>query len=158
MSSDPAPRLRGLLEGVVADAGLLLEDVGVLSAGRRRLVRVTVDLPDGPGGVGSDALSEVSRAVSAALDDADILAGSYLLEVSTPGTDRPLTSPRHYRRAVGRLVRVRTSTGERVRGRLAEADTEGVAIDLGGPVRHLAFADLAEGRVEVELRGVDQEA
>src|SRR5699024_10468537 len=110
MSPSPGPQaldaqVEELLEPVVAGAGLHLEGVQVSGASRRRLVRVTVDLPDGPGGVGSDLLAEVSRAVSSRLDEAeDLLAGSYLLEVSTPGVSRPLQTARHFRRAQGRLV------------------------------------------------------
>lgn len=155
MSHDPTPRLRSLLEPVVAAHSLYLEDVAVLAAGRRRLVRVTVDLPDGPGGVGSDALAEVSHAVSTALDAADLLPGAYLLEVSTPGTDRPLAEPRHYRRAQGRLVRLRTRSGDRLRGRIVAADAEGLTLEIDGVRRHISYADLAEGSVEVELRSLD---
>lgn len=158
MSSDPTTQVRALLEDVVAASGLVLEDVGIRSAGGRRLVRVTVDLPDGPGGVGSDALAQVSRAVSAALDDADPVSGPYLLEVSTPGTDRPLTQPRHYRRAVGRLVDLRTTTGERLHGRLAGADADAVVLNVRHGERRVPFADLAEGRVRVELGDQDREA
>lgn len=156
MSSDPAPRLRSLLAPVVAGRGLFLEDVVVRTAGRRRLVRVTVDLPDGPGGVGSDALAEVARLVSEALDAADLLTGAYLLEVSTPGTDRPLREPRHFRRALGRLVRVRTH-GERVRGRVVAADGDGITLVTDDGPRVLAYGDIVEGVVEVELRDIDEE-
>lgn len=156
MSSDAGQRLKGLLAPVVAECGLLLEDVGLGAAGRRRLVRVTVDLPDGPGGVGSDALTEVSHAVSAALDDADAVDGSYVLEVSTPGIDRPLREPRHYRRAVGRLVTVRTRAGESWHGRLVAADAAEVTLSVDGAQRHLPYADLVAGAVEVELKTVGE--
>jgi ribosome maturation factor RimP len=158
--SEAAQHLRSVLEPVVAGHGLCLEGVSVRPAGKRRLVLVTVDLPDGPGGVGSDALADVSRAVSEALDEVDVLPGAYVLEVSTPGTDRPLSAPRHYRRAVGRLVHLRLRSGERLSGRLVGADEDGLELDVGdagGARRRLAFADLAGGTVEVELRGVEEE-
>src|SRR3954454_13188105 len=108
-SAGPArEQLLQLLGPVVAEAGYDLEDVTVTSAGRRSLVRVTVDAD---GGIDLDAVAVVSRIVSDALDaDAEnpksprALAGAYVLEVSSPGVDRPLTEPRHWRRAVGRLV------------------------------------------------------
>jgi ribosome maturation factor RimP len=128
------------------------------ASGRRRLVRVTVDLPDGPGGVASDALADVSRAVSRALDEADPVPGTYVLEVTTPGTDRPLVEPRHYRRAQGRLVRLRTREGERLHGRLLTADGEGVVLLVDGDRRHLRYDGLAEGRVQVELAGLEEVA
>lgn len=151
MVGGEATRLRPLLGPVVEECGLFLEDVAVGAAGRRRLVRVTVDLPDGPGGVGSDALTEVSRAVSEALDDADAIPGSYVLEVSTPGVDRPLTQPRHFRRALHRLVTVRTHEGERVHGRILTADDDEVVLAVDGTRRHLPYAEVAEGKVQVEL-------
>ncbi|MGI5215503.1 ribosome maturation factor RimP [Plantactinospora sp. CA-290183] len=104
-------RLRAVIEPVVTAAGYDLEDLSVSRAGRRHVVRVIVDRD---GGVSLDAVADVSRAVSGALDEAeaaagDLVAGEYQLEVSSPGVDRPLTLPRHWRRNVGRLVKVTAS-------------------------------------------------
>ena len=86
-----------LLEPVVAEAGFDLEDVLVTPAGKRRQVRVIVD---GDGGVSLDDVAVVSQRVSAALDDSAAMgSGPYVLEVTSPGVDRPLTQPRHWRRA-----------------------------------------------------------
>ena len=100
------PRVLALLEPVVAGAGYDLEDLTVSAAGKRSVVRVLVDKD---GGVTLDDVADVSRLVSEALDAADeqdptLLGTSYVLEVSSPGVDRPLTEPRHWRRNVGRLV------------------------------------------------------
>jgi len=148
--SDVAAELRSVLEPVVTDAGLYLEDVSVSAAGRRSVVRVVVDLADGPGGVGSDLLTDVSRQVSTALDDVDVVAGAYTLEVSTPGVTRPLTTARHYRRAEGRLVRLRTTSGA-VRGRVLAVDGEDVVIDTEGTRQVVALSDITSGTVEPEL-------
>ena len=81
-----------------------LESVRVGSAGRRRLLRVVVDAD---GGVALDDIALISRDLSARLDETGAMGETaYTLEVSSPGVDRPLTQPRHWRRAVGRLVRV----------------------------------------------------
>ncbi|MFY1669187.1 ribosome maturation factor RimP [Plantactinospora sp. WMMB334] len=123
-SSTRRLRLRAVIEPVVTAAGYDLEDLSVSRAGRRYVVRVVVD---GDGGVSLDAVADVSRLLSKALDEAeetggDLVAGEYQLEVSSPGVDRPLTQPRHWRRNVGRLVKV-TVRGP---GRRPEAgDTEG---------------------------------
>ncbi len=148
--SDAAAALRSVLEPVVADAGLYLEDVSTSAAGRRSVVRVVVDLPDGPGGVGSDALADVSRQISAALDDVDVVRGAYTLEVSTPGLSRPLTTARHFRRAEGRLVTVRTGSGK-VRGRVLEVDGDDVVLDTEGTRQVVALDDITSGTVEPEL-------
>src|SRR3954470_12786161 len=122
-----------LLEPVVSKAGYDLKDVTVTSAGRRSLVRVTVDAD---GGIDLDAVAVVSRLVSDALDaDAQepssprALAGAYVLEVSSPGVDRPLTEPRHWRRAIGRLVKVEVG-GRAMTGRVLETDDAGVTLEL----------------------------
>jgi ribosome maturation factor RimP len=74
----------------------------------------------------------------------------YVLEVTSPGVDRPLTEPRHWRRAVGRLVRAHATGGE-VAGRLRTADSAGVEIDAGGEPVRFSYAELARGRVDVEF-------
>jgi ribosome maturation factor RimP len=143
-----------LLAPVVADAGYDLEDVSVTSAGRRSLVRVTVDAD---GGIDLDAVAVVSRLVSDALDaDANdpasprALAGAYVLEVSSPGVDRPLTEPRHWRRSIGRLVRV-DADGRPLAGRIADVTDAGVSLDVDGRAREIAWSDLGAGRVQVEF-------
>ena len=114
-------RLAGLIGPVVAAAGMDLESVRVSVAGRRRLLRVVVDSDHG---VSLDDAAEVSRDVSAALDATDVMGDMpYTLEVSSPGVDRPLTEPRHWRRAAGRLVRVKTGAGT-VQGRVLAADAD----------------------------------
>ncbi|WP_229401142.1 ribosome maturation factor RimP [Micromonospora okii] len=160
-------RLRAVIEPVVAAAGYDLEDVAVSRAGRRHVVRVIVDAD---GGIGLDAVAEVSRAVSAALDAAeessgDILAGEYQLEVSSPGVDRPLTLPRHWRRNVGRLVKV-TARGDgqagqpagdrQVTGRVVEADDERVVLEAESGRAEFRHAELGPGRVQVEFHRLDE--
>jgi ribosome maturation factor RimP len=156
--SSAAQRVRTAVEPAVAGVGLLLEDVVVTAAGRRSVVRVVVDLPDGPGGVGSDALAEASRAISAALDEADPVRGSYVLEVSTPGTDRPLTEPRHFRRAITHLVRLTLTDGTTRSGRLVDAGEPLVLEGADGARTTVSLGDVARGVVEVELaRSHDEE-
>jgi ribosome maturation factor RimP len=141
-------RLLALLRPVVTDAGYDLEDVTIAAAGRRSLVRVIVDAD---GGVDLDAVAEVSGAVSATLDDAaGVLSGSYVLEVSSPGVDRPLTEPRHWRRATGRLVTT-TLDGAPVTGRITGVTDDGVTIDGRGEQRTVPWGALGRGRVQVEF-------
>jgi ribosome maturation factor RimP len=147
-------RLLGLLGPVIAAAGYDLEDVTVTAAGRRSLVRVSVDAD---GGIDLDAVADVSRVVSAAIDatEADAsggaaFAGPYVLEVSSPGIDRPLTEARHWRRAVGRLVRVDVQ-GRPVTGRVLGADGSGVMLEVAGAHRSVPWADLGRGTVQVEF-------
>lgn len=143
------PRLSQLLAPVVEATGHDLEALEVTPAGRRRVVRMLVDKD---GGTTLDDIADVSRSVSEALDDIDarepaLLGGAYVLEVSSPGVDRPLTAPRHWRRNVGRLVTVHLADGTAETGRLTEADETEVVV--GG--RRLLLAQVVRGQVQVEF-------
>jgi ribosome maturation factor RimP len=144
MAAMTSSRVRPVLEPVVTAAGYDLEDVNVTAAGRRSVVRVVVDRD---GGVDLDAVAEVSRAVSDALDAAESLGSSpYVLEVTSPGVDRPLTLPRHWRRNIGRLVQA----GERT-GRIVAADDDGVTLDIAGEQQTVGYPALGAGQVQVEF-------
>lgn len=147
-------QLFALLLPVVEASGLDLEDVAVNRAGSRSVVRVVVDAD---GGLDLDAVADVSRAVSAVLDDADdVLRGAYVLEVTSPGVDRPLTAPRHWRRARTRKVKVVRTDGREVVGRLVgsteDADGAATVETEKGPVE-VRYADVRRATVEVEFSG-----
>jgi len=146
-------RLREVVEPVVVAAGYDLEDFDVSRVGRRHLLRVAVDSDKG---VDLDAVAEVSRAISAALDETEaageqLIAGEYELEVGSRGVDRPLTEPRHWRRNRTRLVLVDVA-GAPVTGRVTAVSETGVTLDVEGTARTVAFADLGPGRVQVEMK------
>ncbi|MEU4544273.1 ribosome maturation factor RimP [Nonomuraea dietziae] len=154
-SASSRDHLMKLLEPVVATAGLDLEDVTVSRAGKRSLLRVVVDKD---GGVTLDDIAEVSQGVSDALDGDDSMGQSpYTLEVSSPGVDRPLTEPRHWRRAAKRLVKAELRDGGLVEGRIRGADESGVEIDVDGAPRRIDYQDLTRGRVQVEFRRFEDE-
>ncbi|TDC52047.1 ribosome maturation factor RimP [Actinomadura sp. KC345] len=120
--------LTRILTPAVNEAGFDLEEVDVRPAGRRRLVKIVVDAD---GGVGLDDIARLSEAASGLLDGSDVLGTSpYVLEVTSPGVDRPLTEPRHWRRAVGRLVVAPLTEGGQIEGRVVAADDEAVEIDV----------------------------
>jgi ribosome maturation factor RimP len=150
-------RLQAVIDPVVAATGCDLEELSVKQVGRRHLVRVIID---GEGGVGLDAIADVSRAVSRALDEAeesgaDLIMGEYQLEVSSPGVDRPLTLPRHWMRNVGRLVKVKA--GERtLTGRIADAGDGGITLDVDGREHALGYDVLGPGRVQVEFKRMNE--
>jgi ribosome maturation factor RimP len=148
-ASSQADGVRSLAEPAAATAGLVVESVSVTPAGRRRVLRVIVDLPDDAlGGVPMEAVATASKALSAALDNSNVMGGApYVLEVSSPGADRPLTERRHWLRARGRLVRATLNDSSEMTERLAEVDDGGVLI---GSVR-VAWADLRKGRIEIEF-------
>jgi len=146
-------RVADVIDPVVAAAGMDLESVRVTAAGRRRLLRVVVDSDRG---VSLDDAAAVSRELSAALDAVAVMGDfPYTLEVSSPGVDRPLTDRRHWRRAVGRLVRVTvTDPAGSVTGRIISADDDGVTLDLEGDPktrRRFPYAVLGPGAIQVEF-------
>lgn len=173
--------LASLLDPVVTGAGLVLEGVKTTRAGKRSVVEVTVDLPDEA--IGSITLDEISAAVpaiAAALDDA--IPGPYALEVTSPGTSRPLTTARHFKRARTRLVTVQLTDGSSRSGRVVAADDEVVTLRMeegtgakraksgkgakGTDLTHdngqpsdtvqIALTDIVSGRIDVELNRRDE--
>ena len=142
-------RIADVIGPVIAAAGMDLESVRVSAAGRRRLLRVVVDSDRG---VSLDDAAAVSRKLSAALDAAPVMGDfPYTLEVSSPGVDRPLTDPRHWRRAVGRLVQVTAADAGPISGRVLAADTDGVTLDVAGDHRRFGYAALGAGAIQVEF-------
>jgi ribosome maturation factor RimP len=153
MAAVSRQRVHDALAPVVSAAGYDLEDVSVTTAGRRSVVRVVVDRD---GGVDLDAVAEVSRSVSDALDGAEVMGTApYVLEVTSPGVDRPLTEPRHWRRATGRLVRVHVPDGGQLIGRVVDGDDDTIRLDIDGEVRSFAYTDLGPGHVQVEFSRED---
>jgi ribosome maturation factor RimP len=156
MATISRQRVREVVEPVVSAAGYDLEDVTVTAAGRRSVVRVIVDRD---AGVDLDAVADVARVVSEALDANDPTGDApYTLEVSSPGVDRALTEPRHWRRAAGRLVKASVRDAADVSGRVVSADDAGVTFEVDGVQRTVAYDVLGAGKVQVEFRRPGGEA
>ncbi|MFI8522111.1 ribosome maturation factor RimP [Streptomyces sp. NPDC085481] len=163
MSTTQSERLRGLLEPLVHAKDLDLEEIEVSRAGRRGLLRVVVDSEEG---VELDACAELSRVISEKLDETDAMGeGEYVLEVSSPGADRPLTQHRHYVRATGRLVKLQLTPeagGDEVVTRILAVDEDGLDTEVPGvkgrkaTARRVEFAEIAKARVEIEFNRKDK--
>ncbi len=146
-------RLEDFLAPILKQFGCDLEHVELSPSGRRRQLRILVDRD---GGVTLDDLAEVTRAVSTALDADDVMAeligdASYLLEISSPGVDRPLTMPRHWRRNIGRLVKVKLTGGGSVTGRISGAGDNDAALLVEGKERRIGYDEVQKAKVEVEF-------
>ncbi len=147
-------RITDLLTTPLHDLGLDLEAVDLVAAGKRRLVRVAVDRD---GGIDMDDVAEASREVSRLLDESDVMGEQpWTLEVTSRGVDRPLTHPRHWRRNVGRLVKVAFDEDRApVTGRIVGSDDDTAHLRLEGqPDRtplEVAYADVETARVQVEF-------
>jgi ribosome maturation factor RimP len=142
-------RLAEVLTEPLAVRGLDVEAIELTPAGRRRILRVAVDKD---GGVSSDDLADATKEVSRVLDESDVMGEQpYTLEVTSPGTDRPLTLPRHWRRNVSRLVKVTSKDGTTLIGRIRVGGEESVTLDVDGTERVLSYDDVAKARVEIEF-------
>lgn len=145
----PTEALLEVLRSPLASSGLDVEAVEISTAGRRRVVRVLVDKD---GGVTLDDLAVASTLVSDGLDASDVLGDRpYTLEVTSPGIDRPLTAPRHWRRNVGRMVSVSRLDGGSVTGRIQEAGVEFAVLDVGGAAERVEYTEVARARIQVEF-------
>jgi ribosome maturation factor RimP len=150
-----ADRVRDIVLPLLDARHLELYDLEVAG----QLLKVVVDKP---GGLDLDAISDATRAVSRALDEADPIARAYTLEVTSPGLERTLRTPAHFAGAVGETVKIKvvagaSSAGERrVSGELAAADDDGVTVRTGtgsdgAPIeQRLAFADIERARTVFE--------
>ena len=160
MSTTQSERLRNLLEPLVTSQGLDLEEIEVDSVGRKRVLRVVVDSDTG---ADLDQIADVSRALSAKLDEDDAMGeGEYTLEVGTPGAERPLTEQRHYVRATGRLARFQLAEGGELVARILKVDDEGIDVEVPGvkgrkaTARRVAFQEIDKARVQVEFNRKDK--
>lgn len=143
---------------------VVVDDVRVTPAGKRRVARITVersvaeavgDSPVEP--LTLDEIADATRTVSDVLDSSDVMGSQpYTLEVTTPGIDRPLTEPVHFRRAVGRLVELTLTDGQRT-GRVLATTTDGVDLHVKGTKKqpphteHIPFAEITKGVAQVEF-------
>lgn len=140
---DPATRVRELVEPVLATEGLELVDALFVHG----VLQVFVDRP---GGIDLEAISAVSTTVSRLLDEHDPVPGHYTLEVSSPGLERPLRRPEHFKRFVGTTVAVKTRPeveGERrLQATLETADDEGIVV----AGRRLSYEEIERARTVFE--------
>jgi len=147
-----SPEISGLLEPSVTALGFELVSVELIGSGNDRTVRVYIDHPDG---ITVDDCADVSRQVSAVLDVEDPISGAYVLEVSSPGLDRPLVKPADFERFAGSLVKVRTH--EPVLGRknftglLSEAAGDNVVVEVDGEPYEISLANIERARLVPDL-------
>lgn len=143
-------RIQEIVEPLLTDLGVELVDIEHSGP----TLRITIDQP---GGVGMDALTASTRAVSRALDTHDPLPGRYTLEISSPGLERPLKKPEHFARAKGDLVKIKTlpqvEGDRRVEGTISAVDDDGIVVTLKDDTsteRRLAYGEISKARTVFE--------
>lgn len=151
----PVEKCRQAAAEVCAAAGVDLEEFTISKAGRREVVRVVVDCD---GGVDLDSIAEISLRISDALDAIEIDEESpFVLEVGSPGVDRPLTESRHWRRAVGHLVDFEVDgVQETTQARITAFDGDMVELTMvDGTVQTIPIAQVRRAVVQVEFNRGD---
>ncbi len=154
-------KVEALIEPLIAEKGLELVDVVYLTERAGWVLRIYIDRPGGAdgvegGGVTIDDITEVSRETSYLLDVEDVIPQRYMLEVSSPGLDRPLRKSRHFLDAIGKLVRIKTK--EPVEGRsnfkaiIKSVSGESLnVVDQDGREFTLPFGSIARANIEIVL-------
>ncbi|MEL4504009.1 ribosome maturation factor RimP [Luteococcus sp. H138] len=144
--------------------GLELDKLDIIPAGKRKVLRITVD-GDGPKGRGPllDDIASATRDISDALDEAPELGQApFTLEVSSRGVGKPLEEPKHFRRNTGRLVLAILLDGGQLRGRITEANDQSVTITVEpepgkklpkgtDPVHVLGYDEITKATIQVEM-------
>jgi len=147
--SDDTSRLEALVVPVLTENGLALYDLTVTGQGKSRTIRVSVERADG-GPLELDAIASASRSIDPILEEDSTLTGAYTLEVSSPGLERPLRRPDHFRRARGQVISCKIPGNARLRGVLMNADDTGFDLDVEGAAQRIAYADVTNVRTVFE--------
>ncbi len=141
------PALLERLEKLISSMGCELVGGELLSQGRQMVFRLYIDMPTG---ITIDDCSRVSRQVSAMLDVEDMIQGRYILEVSSPGIDRPLFELKHYSKFIGRQVRIRLQLPINERRQY-----KGILLRVEGEEIYL-LADDVEGEVKLPFAAIEK--
>jgi ribosome maturation factor RimP len=146
-----------LVTPAVTEGGFYLEDVHVATPGSHRIVTCIVD---GDSSLNLDQVTSVSRIISELLDEATFMGETpFTLEVTSPGVDRPLTAPRHFKKNVDRLLKVIKVDGSEVTGRILSNTDQDVTltVTVKKETREevVALADIKRAVVEIEFNRKD---
>ncbi len=145
-----AANLTELLNPVVSRAGFVLEEVTVTPVGKRRLVSVVIDRENSNPSL--DEVTVVSKEISVILDAYSQMGEMpFTLEVTTPGVDRPLTLPRHWKKNIGRLVKITPKQGDKFIGRISEVSENQVKLELEKELLTVDLVDVSRAQIEVEF-------
>ncbi len=145
-----AANLTELLNPVVSRAGFVLEEVTVTPVGKRRLVSVVIDRENSNPSL--DEVTVVSKEISVILDAYSQMGEMpFTLEVTTPGVDRPLTLPRHWKKNIGRLVKITPKQGDKFIGRISEFSENQVKLELEKELLTFDLGDVSRAQIEVEF-------
>jgi ribosome maturation factor RimP len=152
MSQNLTESVIELVEPIIRAEGMELVDLQLKRGPKRWLLRIFIDHPQG---INHGHCQNISRLVGTVLEVEDLIPHAYVLEVSSPGLDRPLKRPEDFDRFKGRLVKLKLCAALNgkwvVKGRLKGIEEQLVSIEKQGELIGIPYADIAEARLEVEF-------
>jgi ribosome maturation factor RimP len=138
--------IMAVIEPIIRATGNYLEDLTIQSAGKRRMITIIVD---GDSHLNLDQVTVITKEISEVIENLQTLGDiPFTLEVTSPGIDRPLTLPRHWRKNLGRLVSISLLDGSEVKGRIGEATEVDAIIDES----KISYSDIKKAVLEVEFK------
>lgn len=154
MTRDPRTEtIKQLIEPIADKEGLELVDVELKREAVGLVLRILLDAKEGA--IGVDVLAKASQAISKVLDEADVIKQNFTLEVSSPGIERPLTKPDHFKRFVGSKVLIKTEkplkNRKQFKGQLIEAGDENFVVEVNGERFEISYHNVAKARLQVEI-------
>lgn len=145
-----ANNLTELLGPVISKAGFVLEEITVTPVGKRRLIAVVIDREESNPSL--DEVTVVSKEVSAILDNYSQMGEMpFTLEVTTPGIDKPLVLPRHWKKNIGRLVKITPTQGEKYIARIQSFADDKVTLESKNESSVISLSDIVKAQIEVEF-------
>jgi ribosome maturation factor RimP len=130
--------------------GFYVEDISITSAGRRSMLTVIVD---GDTHLSLDQVTVATKAISEIVENLPTLGNNpFTLEVTSPGLDRPLTKPRHWRKNKDRLIKIVLNDGKEITGRIKDSTDYEVIVDE----QKVAFVDIKRATLEIEFKQVNK--
>ncbi len=145
-------KIQNLLEPTISSMGFEFWGCEYLAAGKHSTLRVYIDKPEG---ITVDDCGKVSHQVSAIMDVEDPISSAYMLEVSSPGVDRPLFKPEHFQMQKGRKIKVKSSIPvmgrKNFKGSLVAVNDDGIEIEVDNEIYEIAFVLIDKANLEVEF-------
>ncbi len=142
-------QLLDVLEGEANEKGIDIVTVEIVGARKSPLIRIYIDTPSG---VTFDDIAQAQRWINERIDEVDPFPGAYMLEVSSPGIDRPLRTLEHFRKALGEKVCIKTSApldGRlRFTGKLTGANEDYISVQMEETTVDIPFSNIKKAQVK----------
>jgi ribosome maturation factor RimP len=138
--------ISAVIRPIIEATGNYLEELSITSAGKVKILTVIIDSDTH---LNLDQVTAVTKEISEVIEALPELGdGAFTLEVTSPGLDRPLTKPRHWRKNLDRLVKIIMTSGQEIQGRIGEATETTVLVDS----QKVSYEDIKRAVLEIEFK------